>query len=182
MDVDVKMFYETQYPYLEPLLIFLQNHAKLKKIFTEKDFFRPMSEIDLGIDALLDKGSNCLDVKSIWVGPQNSTALNQNGCNLGRNHNFQIIINIPCGEGPFFWEKGNDSKIYLGGSFMQLSHYMRMAALAVNDFNSYLNREKNDLLSNITYDNIVYLGDKIIHPARNTNFMSGILDFRITIY
>ena len=178
-------YYPNLHPYLEPLLYFLKDDAELAKYFQAKDFFRPIGDIDKGLDELTKTG--CIDYKSLWIGPSASTAINTDtACNIGRDHGFQVIVNIPCGEGLFVLghedPKDSDSPIKLQGSFMELSHIGSVVIDAISRFSKAIFSLPVTSKGYSSFDEIIFVGDRILQPTQNKTFVTLILDYSIQIH
>lgn len=172
------MLIDSDLPYLEPLLLHLRNDPSLKEHFTETSFFMPRNHMIAAIKEAMDK--ECPAPRALWIFPSTSTAIGnpKAGCRPTQLHSFYITVFIQCMGNSFDFVK-RDSGIILGGGFMELTTLRKAVKKSVLEFSK--KSEHNKFSTNVTYENLQWVGDDIVYPDDENSFLGVTLEYTINL-
>lgn len=170
------MLLDTDLPYLEPLLFWLQDDESLKQHFTRDSFFMPHDSFLSAIDEAMQK--NCPAPRALWILPQDSFPTSKNvGCKSNALHRFSIMIMVQCIRDSF--QISNVAgKPKLTGQFMELTQLRKIVKNSVHRFS--LHHEKT-VIVNKKFSEISWNADKMLYPQEH-KFLATNIEFEVKIY
>ena len=160
-------------PYLEPLLMWLRNDETLKEVFTDKSFFMPKLDLAKATTEALQK--ECPAPRALWIFPLDTDAISQKeGCRNQGSHSFGIIIYVQCIRQPFELIK-KESKVILGGEFMELIH---IRALVKDSLRRFAIKNSKDI--NKKFEKVVWTRDRNLYPESDA-FLGTSIEYKVNI-
>lgn len=165
---------DTDIPYLEPLLMWLQDDQTLKDHFTQASFF--MAHADLVSAVEESMRANCPAPRALWILPGDTQATSQvNGCKSPGRHSFTILIFVQCIRDSFVF-RTDGTETHLGGQYVLLSHLRKLVKKSVHKFAS-----KNMTIYNKGWDALNWSRDQNLYPSEENNFLATAIEYSITI-
>lgn len=168
----------TDLPYLEPLLFWLQDDPVLKSEFTQSSFFMPHTDLITATEEAMKK--DCPAPRALWILPQDTlSGPSKPNCKSYGVHTFYIEVIVQCIRDPFVIRK-NDAGFFLDGQAMELAKIRKMVKESVFRFVHEYKKKTNPAL--YKFDDFNWIKDQMLYPGEGMKFLATAMEFTVKIF